>query len=619
MAENLKKQFGFWDVFCVASGSMISSGLFILPGIASSQVGPALFLSYVVASVIVLPTLLSKAELVTAMPKAGGDYFYISRSMGSVAGVIGGFSSWFSLSLKSAFALIGMAAYTVLLTSLPIKSIAIIFCLIFVIINLFGAKLASRTQIVLVIGLFACLFFYIFRGFPAIDINRFVPFTPFGVKAVFVTAGFVFISYGGLTKIASIAEEVKNPSRNIPLGMIAALVIVSIMYSLVVFVTSGLLPLAKLSVSLTPISDAAFIFGGNSAKITMAIAALLAFISTANVGILSASRYLVGMSRDRLLPRFFNRINSRFSTPHFAIFVTAIFMVLAIVFLDLKSLVKIASELLIVLFIFTNLAVIIMRESKVQNYKPTFRSPLYPFVQILGILGCLVLLAGMGKVFLLISILLIGMGVFWYFLSSYRKRTKEFAIIHVIERIVNKEFTSGTLSVELRNVLRERDEIVEDRFDQLIKKADVLDIRGKISSTLFFEKAAGVLSRNSGIELIALTNLLIEREKESSTVIHPGLAIPHIVIEGEKKFTILLARAKEGVIFPNLENQPVRTIFVLVGSKDERNFHLQALAAIAQICQQKDFEKSWLAARNIADLKDVLLLAERRRLGKPAS
>ncbi|MBU2541541.1 MAG: amino acid permease [Candidatus Omnitrophica bacterium] len=618
MVKVLRKELGFWDVFCIASGAMISSGLFILPAIAAGQVGPSLFLAYMIASFIALPTVLSKAELVTAMPRAGGDYFYISRSMGFVTGGIGGFGTWFSLSLKAAFALIGMAAYVSLFTSMSIQYIALILCVAFGVLNIFGIKLAARMQIVLVLGLFSALIFYIVRGFPAIDINNFKPFAPYGVRAIFATAGFVFISYGGLTKIASIAEEVRQPTRNIPLGMLASLVIVGIIYTLVAFVTTGLLNLSDLSSSLTPISDAAYQFGSSPARIIMAIAAFLAFISTANAGIISASRYPMAMSRDKLLPKFFNRVNSRYQTPHYSIIFTVIFMLLAISVLDLKSLVKIASELLIIIFMFTNLAVIIMRESKMPNYKPTFRSPLYPVVQIAGILGCLFLLAEMGKILLLFSIMSISVGILGYFVLSYKKKIREFAIIHVIERIVNKEFTSGTLSQELKNVIRQRDDIVEDRFDKLIEEAVVLDIRGRLPSSLFFQKVADALTSQLSLKPQYLRDLLNEREKESSTVIHPGLAIPHIVIEGENKFNILLARANEGIIFPELEDQPVHTVFVLVGTKDERNFHLQALAAIAQICQEKNFEKKWLDARNVMELKDVLLLTERKRFGKPA-
>ena len=92
--QRLRKELGLLDVFCIASGAMISSGLFILPGIASAKVGPSLFLSYIIASILAIPALLSKAELATAMPKAGGDYFFITRSMGLSVGTVGGAASW---------------------------------------------------------------------------------------------------------------------------------------------------------------------------------------------------------------------------------------------------------------------------------------------------------------------------------------------------------------------------------------------------------------------------------------------------------------------------------------------------------------------------------------------
>ena len=147
MSKTLRKELGLLDVFCIASGAMISSGLFVLPGIASAKTGPALFISYILASLIAVPTIFSQAELVTAMPKAGGDYFYISRSMGSVAGAMGGVSSWFSLSLKAAFALIGIAAYVELVTPCSMKAIALGLCLVFVVLNLIGVRQAAKTPV----------------------------------------------------------------------------------------------------------------------------------------------------------------------------------------------------------------------------------------------------------------------------------------------------------------------------------------------------------------------------------------------------------------------------------------------------------------------------------------
>ena len=615
MQEKLKRELGLLDVFCIASGAMISSGLFVLPGIASANVGSALFISYILASFLAVPTMLSKAELVTAMPRAGGDYFYISRSMGFATGVIGGISSWFSLSLKGAFALIGMAAYVALVTpTIPIKIIALCLCLFFIILNLIGVKEAARTQVIIVAGLFVTLIFYIIFGFPSIHIQRYIPFAPKGIGPIFATAGLIFISYGGLTKVASVAEEVKNPGRNIPLGMILSLIIVGVVYALVVFITTGLLSPDKLHFSLTPISDGAQTFAGIPGMIVMTVAAVLAFISTANAAIMSATRYPMAMSRDRLLPSFLETINSRFRTPHYSILFTGIFIASAILFLGLEFLVKIASSLLLLLYILTNLAVIIMRESKIQNYRPKFRSPLYPGMQILGILGCGFLLAEMGRLVLSLNGLFIAAGLVWYLIYAGFKVEKEYALIHVIERIINKELTSGILPQELKGILRERDNIVEDKFDHLIKESIILDLESPLTLEEFFSQVGSLLAQDLGIDAKKLAQAFIKREKESSTIIRPGLAIPHIIVPGEHKFKIILVRAKGGITFAGSVT-PVHTMFVLVGSKDERNFHLRALAAIAQICQQHEFDNNWLSARNIEELRDIILLAERKRFG----
>ena len=129
---------------------MISSGLFILPGIASAKVGPSLFISYIIATFMALPAMFSNAELATAMPKAGGDYFFIDRSMGPGVGTVGGLASWFSLASKTAFALIGIGAFVQLfnsgLSDINMKLIAVVFCIIFTAINLFGVKHAGKTN-----------------------------------------------------------------------------------------------------------------------------------------------------------------------------------------------------------------------------------------------------------------------------------------------------------------------------------------------------------------------------------------------------------------------------------------------------------------------------------------
>jgi len=612
MKQKLKKELGLMDIFCIASGAMISSGLFILPGIAASKAGPSVFISYIIASFLALPALFSKAELATAMPKAGGDYFFITRSMGLSVGTVGGAASWFSLSLKSAFALLGISAYATLISNLPIKTIAVGLCVFFTILNLIGLKEASLAQRILVFGLFGAMIIYVIMGFPAISIGRFVPFAPNGKAAVFSTAGFVFISYGGLTKIASLAEEVKNPGKNIPLGMFLSLIIVSILYAMVVFITTGVLDPKVLNTTMTPISDGAGVFMGVIGTATLSVAALLAFISTANAGIMAASRYPVAMGRDKIVPDFLKKINKRFHTPHYAIIVTAFFMIFAIIFLRLELLVKVASTFLILLYIFINIAVVIMRESKIQSYRPQFRAPLYPWMQIAGVIAGIFLIAEMGRSTYLITGIFVFCGFLWYLFYVKPRVKREFALIHVIERLTAKELTSNYLETELKDILMERDEIVEDRFDRVISNSKILDIDKTVTMDEFFKEASRSLAEELNVKTDVIYNLLLVREKESSTVIRPGLAIPHIITEGTKKFRILLARCKEGIVFPG-EKEKVHSVFMLVGSQDERNFHLRALAAIAEIAQGKDFDKRWLEARNIEELRNVVLLAERKR------
>ena len=123
---------------------------------------------------------------------------------------------------------------------------------------------------------------------------------------------------------------------------------------------------------------------------------------------------------------------------------------------------------------------------------------------------------------------------------------------------------------------------------------------------------AAKLAPRVKIDAPQLLKLLQAREKESGTVLRPGLAIPHIVVEGQQVFDLVLVRARRGVTFCE-EEPPVQAAFVLVGSRDERNFHLRALAAIAQIVQDPDFERSWTAAYGAQALRDIVLLGERRR------
>ena len=593
---------------------MISSGLFVLAG-------PAALLAYLLAGLLMIPSLLAQAELATAMPRAGGTYFFIERSLGPIGGTLAGLANWFSISFKSAFALVGMGAFAVLvfehISPLQVKVVAVSCCMFFTVLNLVSVKAAGRVQIWLVMVLLAITGAYVVLGAARIEVHAYDRFMEKGWTALLAATGMVFISFGGLTKVASVSEEVKRPGRNIPLGMIAAFVVVSILYVLVVAVTVGLgvMSTDPESPSLTPISDGAGAFFGTPGVIILSIAALFAFITTANAGILSASRAPMAMSRDQLVPQFFARVNGRFQTPHYAILFTFAFMAAVILFMDLEELVKTASTLMLLLFVFVNVSLIIMRASRIHSYRPKFRCPGYPWMQVAAIVVYGFLIAEMGRLPLTICGMFLLVGLAWYVAYVRAKVKRRSALVRVVERIVDRKLGTGALESELKNILVERDNIVEDRFDHLIKECTILDIEGPTGYEEFFQQVAYQTSEHLHTSADSLYSQLVEREKESTTAIAPGLAIPHVIIQGEKKFDILLARCKQGIKFQE-SGPPVHVVFVLLGTRDERSFHLKSLMWIAQIANDPDFRERWTNARDQEELRNIILLAARERDGQ---
>jgi len=607
----LKKGLTFLDVFCIATGTMISSGIFILPGLAFSRAGPSVFISYFLAGLLALIGILSVIELSTAMPKAGGDYYFINRSLGPFVGTISGLLGWLALSLKSAFAIFGISEIIFLATGINVIISSILLCFCFVLLNMLGVKGAAKVQVSLVIGLLILMGLYIILGLPKMNASHFKHLAPHGFNPIFITAGFIFISFGGLLKVASVSEEVKNPQKNIPLGMIASVSVVTILYTLLIVITVGILKPDSFSGSLTPIADAAKTFMGTPGFIAISIAALLAFITTANAGIMSASRYPLALSRDSLLPDPISKVSKRFKTPVVSIFVTGIFIIVALL-LPLELLVKTASTVILTSYVLTNLSVIILRESKLKHYKPSFKTPLYPFLQIFGIMIFSLFIIDLGLEAVEISILFLLLCIFIYLFYGRKKYVGEYAFLHLLKRITNNSLSEHLLETELRDIIIDRDNITLDKFDDLLKTAKVVDLEGPLELNQFFQMISTDISNELSRDKAEILNLLQNRQEECNTAVSSFVAIPHIVIEGSNHFFLMLIRCKQGINFTSNENA-VKAVFVFVGTKENRTFHLRTLASIATLVQQEGFEEKWLDAENIHYLRDMLLLSKRMR------
>ncbi|MBN2282221.1 MAG: amino acid permease [Candidatus Marinimicrobia bacterium] len=614
----LKKDLGSLEVFCVAAGAMVSSGLFVLPAVVYSKVGPAIILSYLFGSFLMIPAIISKVELATAMPKSGGTYFFVHRSLGALLGTFAGYASWFSLSLKSAFALIGIGLFLqpLLPSSDPVfvKYIAIGFTLFFTLINIVGIKESGRFQVLMVFALLGILVVFIAGNITKIHINHYVPFTPYGWKAVFTVTGLIFISYGGLTKVASIAEEIRNPTKNIYIGMVSAYLVISVVYLLVISITVGLLTHDEMSATLNPISRSASEYYGPAGYWVLSIAAMLAFITTGNAGLMASSRIPLAMAEDHLIPATLGKVSIKFHTPVYSILVTSSFMIISILFLNLENLVKVASTMMLILFFLVNLSVILMRESKIGTYRPSYKSNLYPFVQIAGLFIYIFLIIEMGALPLFITLFFFTISLVWYFFYSKSRNEKQSALLHIVQNVVSKKIVTPTLTNELRDILMQRDNIVVDKFDEIINQANIIELEEGMTREAFFQDLSIQISKKFQIDRQCVFDRFQAREDKFSTAIYDGLAIPHIIVEGEQLFDIVIARSRAGIIFDE-KKPPAHVIFALLGSEDQRTFHLRALMSIAQIIQNKNFIENWKKAKSKEDLRNLILLAERVRKG----
>ncbi|MFD1586816.1 amino acid permease [Halorientalis brevis] len=446
MPKELERDLGLASVFAISVGAMVGSGIFILPALALKLAGPAVVLAYFLAALIVLPAALSKAEMATAMPEAGGTYVYIERSMGPLLGTIAGVGTWFSLTFKGALALVGGAPYIVLLLDLPVLPVAVGLASALVAINLFGAKQTGRMQVAIVAIMLAAMGWFLAGSVGTVESAGFDGFYANGTGGLLAAAGFVFVSYAGVTKVASVAEEIENPSRNIPLGMLGSLAFTTLLYVLVVFVLVGVTPSLDLAGSATPIADVAQLTLAEPGVIAVVVAAVLALVSTANAGILSSSRYPFAMSRDELAPPRLAHVSDRFDTPTVAITLTGIVTILLIVGVPIMEIAKLGSAFQILVFILVNVALVAFRESGVDGYDPDFTDPLYPWTQAFGIVGGVVLLTQMGWLPVVGAVFIIGGSTLWY-LGYVRPRVRREGVARdALRRRIGKRAVERTRS-----------------------------------------------------------------------------------------------------------------------------------------------------------------------------
>ena len=405
---------GPYAVFTISLGAMVGSGIFVLPGLAFKVAGPAVVVAYLLAALVVIPAVLSTSEMATSMPQAGGTYLYVDRAIGPLMGTIAGFGVWFVLIFKGGFALVGLGAYFELIADIPRKPLALAVAVVLIAINVLGVKETGRLQALVVSVVLGTLVFFAASEVGGIATENLEPFLAEGFTGLLSATGLVFVSYAGVTSIASIAEEVDRPARNIPRAMITSILFMAALYPVLVFVMVGVTPGTELAESVTPVSAAASAARGGGFANVIAVVAILALVSMANAGLLASSRYPFAMARNGLAPAWLGHVHRGTGTPIRAIAVTGLLLLVLIAVVPLVELAKLASAFQLLVLALVNLALIAFRESRLDWYRPPFKAPWYPFLQIFGIVACLVLLGFMGLVPILGAVLIVAGGVAWY-------------------------------------------------------------------------------------------------------------------------------------------------------------------------------------------------------------
>ncbi|SMO85875.1 Amino acid transporter [Saccharicrinis carchari] len=619
----LKKELGLFDVFAVSTGAMFSSGFFLLPGLASQYTGPSVILAYLVAGVLILPAMFSIAEISTALPRSGGAYFFLDRSLGPMMGTIGGIGTYAALLLKTAFALVGIGAYASIFFDIPIKETAVVFAVVFTLLNILGAKKTSGIQKVFVIVLLLVLTAFIVDGVyhifwaeqSAVTFQKreLVPFFTGGAEGFIFTIGFVFVSYLGLTQIASVAEEIKNPDRNIPLGMALSLLVTALIYGLGVFIMVAVIPNDALAIDLAPAATAVqqlFTWlPPRTGLYIIVLAALFAFASTGNAGMLSTSRFPLAMGRDKLFSEKFTSI-SRFGTPVPAILLTAGLIVLFIVVLSEEGIVKLASTFQLFIFVAINFSVIVFRNSKIASYDPGFNSPLYPWMQIFGILTSLMLISFMGWVPISFTIFIILLAYLWYVFFVRSKVKREGAIFHWFALLGKHQHDD--LEGEFLTILREKGMRQDDPFNQTIVRAKIHEVDQQKKFKDIVKLVADASS-----EEINTDKKLIQQEFFKSNPFDAALMIPEVMLLNAQIPNIdhpvlHIVLSKNGTtqtieINNKKHKNTIKVFFFLINDAEQTKQQLRMLTGIWDIAERDYFVQDILALENKGKIIEYLL------------
>lgn len=614
--EKTRRRLGTVHVYAISTGAMFSSGFFLLPGLAVGETGASAPLAYLIAGLLVTPAMLSTAELATAFPRAGGPYHFFQRSLGPQVAVIGAFGLFVAMVLKAAFALVGIGAYLTIVVDLPAEPVAAGLALAFTVLNLVGARESAGLQVGLVAVLLVVLAAFV--GFGVVETadrgtgaatDAFSPLLGGGAGGLLAATGLVFVSYAGVLQVASIAGSVREPGRTIPRALALSLGTATAIYVVGTALMVAVLPMDELTDDKTPVATAveamAFPWGVG----LVVVAAVAAFASTGNAGIMSASRYPLALARDGLLVRRFARMG-HFGTPTLSVVVTGALTAGLILTLDVEGIAKLASAFLLLVFALLNLAVIVLRTGRVIGYRPEFQVPLHPWVQVVGIVAAVVLVVDLGLMPALFSLGIVVAGVVWYLVAGPGKGDDDSTVLELLHRLHAAPADEETL-----RRLQEEGPRADDDAADVLEQAEMGVVEDGADLGSVIDESASRLAVRLGVATEEARQWLVGSEHLTFELRSGRTVLHHLALDHAERPEVVLAWA------PSIESDGQRgpTVAVVVGPSlgPSRSLRIAALVA-TQLCDRELVER-WAECADADAARELLVSdAVARQGGDPA-
>jgi basic amino acid/polyamine antiporter, APA family len=440
-AKALKRTLTGLDLTLLGIGAIIGTGIFVLTGTAAAnQAGPAIVLAYVAAGLACGFAALCYAEFASMIPISGSAYTYAYATLGEIFAWMIGWDLILEYAVGSMTVAVGWSGYfqRILagfgvhlpgwMTAAPATGVegallnlpAMIIVLVITALLVVGVRESARFNAAMVTVKLVAILFFIVVGVRYVKPENWSPFTPYGIQGIAAAAAVVFFAYIGFDAVSTTAEEAKNPQRDLPIGIIASLVICTVLYLAVAGVLTGIIPVVQYKADAqflnAPVGYALAVINQDWAAGLVSAGAVAGITSVLLVMLMSQPRIFFAMSRDQLLPAGVSKVHPKFRTPYITTIITGVIVSIVAGFTPIQVLGEMTSIGTLFAFVVVCAAVLILRSRRPDHPRP-FKVPFGSLFPILGIISCLYLMVNL-TVMTWVRFLVwldFGMVIYWFY------------------------------------------------------------------------------------------------------------------------------------------------------------------------------------------------------------